>query len=191
MRTPELFSTFLKIGATGFGGQMPLIALIQEQVVERKGWLRPAEFSLGLTIGETLPGPIVVDLVAYIGYRLRGWRGAVVSTAGFILPAFLLMLVLSILYSRFGELPELSPAFKGVGAAVIALVISASYRMAGKTIKDWRGLLILGAAMGGRYFFQLDVVLILLGAGLLGLLLYRPTATANGRPPDPSPAGAR
>jgi chromate transporter len=170
----EIARVFLRVGAFGFGGQMPLVSLIQEAVMEHRHWLTADEFAIGLTIGEILPGPIVVDLVAYVGYRLRGWQGAFVATLTFVLPAFVLMLSLSVLYFQFGELPQLSSAFHGVGATVIALVFAASWRVGSRGIRDYRGVVILGLAMAARLLLNLDVVVVLLLAGVLGLILYRP-----------------
>lgn len=105
----ELAAVFVKVGATGFGGAMPMLAMIQEELVERRRWVSPEEFSEEVMVGQILPGPVVVDVTTQVGYRLRGWPGAVVSVISFILPSFVLMLALTILYLRYGEMPQHAP----------------------------------------------------------------------------------
>lgn len=173
MRHRDLISLFLKIGATGFGGVMPMLALVQEQVVERKKWLSAEEFANGLALAQILPGPIVVDTVAYVGYRLKGWLGAVAATVSFILPSFLLMLVFSIAYLRYGHVPNLAGAFKGIGAAVVALVLVAGYRMGKTAIKSAPSALLAAAGFAAVLWCKVDVALLVIAAGLIGVLVFR------------------
>jgi len=185
----SLFGVFLRIGATGFGGMPALLALIQDQLVERRKWVPLEEFKEGTAIGSILPGPIAVDTATYLGYRLRGWWGALLTTGGLILPPFLLMLGLSPFYLRYGQLPQWGGAFRGIGAAVVAVVIAACYRLGQSSLRSLRSLLIALGAFVGLTFFKMDAVLLILLCGGAGLLFCRP-ARESSQPAPPPPAAA-
>jgi chromate transporter len=169
----DLARVFLKVGATGFGGAMPMLAMVQGEVVERRRWVSQEEFGEAAMLGQILPGPVAVDAVVYLGYHLRGWPGAIISFVAFILPSFLLMLGLTLLYLSYGQMPQLAGALKGLGAAVVALIATAAYRMGKPALKDWRSAALLVAALLALVILQANVVLVVLLAGLAGLLLYR------------------
>jgi chromate transporter len=175
----DLARVFLKIGATGFGGAMPVLALVQGEVVGKRHWVTQEEFGEAVMLGQILPGPIAVDAVTHIGHRLRGWPGAVVSAVSFILPSFLLMLGLTMLYLQFGQMPQLSGTLRGLGSAVVALILAAAYRMAKPAIKDWQSAVILVVAMLALLVPRANVVLIVALAGLAGLLLFRRGPSAD------------
>src|SRR5207245_10592411 len=95
-----LFLSFLRIGSTAFGGFMALISVVQNEIVERKKLLTHSEMVDGISLATILPGPVAVNVVAYVGYKLRGGMGALVSAVGVILPAFILIVALSAAYFR-------------------------------------------------------------------------------------------
>ncbi len=102
---------YLRVGATAFG--FTILQQLKSLALGR-GWLTEEEFNEGLALVQLYPGPIMVDLTAYIGYKLRGVPGALLATMGFILPSFVLMLVLSALYFAVGNLPWVHPLFLGL-----------------------------------------------------------------------------
>jgi chromate transporter len=180
-----MLTVFFRVGATGFGGAMAMLGVIQVEAVQKRHWVTPQVFADGVTLGQVLPGPIAVDTVAYLGYRLHGWPGAILSVIAFILPSFLLVLALTLAYLQYGSLPQVSGVFKGIGAAVVALVLAAAYRMGTNAVKDlWSALLLVGAAVA-LAVFQVNIVLIVVVAGLAGFLLYRnapvPSSPGPGR----------
>lgn len=170
----HVFSVFLRIGMTGFGGAMALLAMVQEHAIERRKVASPEEFAEGVALGQLLPGPIVVDAVAYLGYRLRGVVGAVVAASALILPAFLIMLVLTPLYLAYGAVPQVAGAFKGISGAVVAIILAAVWRMGQKSITDVKSALVAAVAMAALVFLGAPAWLIVLLAGALGILLFRP-----------------
>jgi chromate transporter len=119
----RLFLTFLKLGATAFGGPA-MLAYMRIVVVEQQHWLAEEPFQAGVALCQTIPGATAMHMTAYVGFRLRGVAGAAVSFIGFGLPAFLLMLVLSALYVRLAGLPTAVAAFHGMQAIIIADVRS-------------------------------------------------------------------
>jgi chromate transporter len=132
----KIFFCFLKIGCVSFGGFMSLVSMIETQVVEKRKWLDAEDMLDGVALATLLPGPMAVNTVAYVGYRLRGGLGALVSSVAVLLPTVVFMLVLSDLYFRFGTLPQVERIFSGILPAVAAIVLSVCLKMAGKNLKN-------------------------------------------------------
>lgn len=129
----ELFGAFFRVGLTSFG-----MAILQnlKQMSLRRGFVSEAEIEEGLALVQLYPGPLMVDLVAYIGYRRRGPWGALAATAGMLAPATLLMLALSALYQRFGALPAVVAMLPGLGALVVGVVLNVTFDFAQKNLKN-------------------------------------------------------
>ncbi|MGI5835448.1 MAG: chromate transporter [Chloroflexota bacterium] len=169
----EMAGVLLKVGSTGFGGAMPMLALLQTEYVQKRRWVSQEEFDEAVVVGQIMPGPIAVDAITHMGYRLRGWPGAIVSWVSFILPSFLLMLALTLLYVQYGGIPQVSGVLKGLGAAVVAVILSAAWRMGKPHLKDIRSAILMAAALLALLLLQVNVVLLVIMAGLAGLALFR------------------
>lgn len=170
-----LFFTFLKIGASSWGGFMALISVVQKQVVDKDKKIENEALLDGISLASVLPGPIAFNVVTFVGYKLRGILGALASMAGILLPSFLLMLALSFLYIKFGNIPSFTHFFDGVLPAVSAIIISVAYTMAKKNISDIPQILIaftaaIVVAISKAYTSTLIIMLI---SGLAGFVLYR------------------
>src|SRR5256712_8139866 len=137
-----LFLSFLRIGSTAFGGFMALISVVQDEIVERKKLLTHNEMLDGISLATILPGPIAVNVVAYVGYKLRGGPGALVSAIGVILPSFILIVALSAAYFHWGQIPVVNKLFLGFIPAVTAIIVHAALGMARKTILGLPELII-------------------------------------------------
>jgi len=184
----SLFWTFLKIGATAFGGFMALISVVQNYVVERRRLLTHDEMLDGISLATILPGPIAFNVVAYVGYRLRGPRGALVTTLAVILPTYLFILVLSYGYFTWGEIPTVNKFFQGFIPAVTAIIAATVWNLGKKTLKGAPEAIIAVVACGlligvGGFFITLGIIL---ASGVVGYLLYhkprqRPPAADNGQ----------
>jgi chromate transporter len=168
--TGEVFLTFLHLGLTAFGG-LAMVEPIRRRVVA-KGWLSQGEFLDGVALCQVLPGATVVQLATYVGYRLRRVSGALGAAAGFILPAFGLMLLLSYLYFRFGDLPWVQSLSKGLGAVVIALLLQALWRLGQAVRRHWVDLIIALLTLAA-FWGRVNYLFVILAAGLLRLLLTR------------------
>lgn len=129
-----LFFTFLKIGSVAFGGFMSLISVIEDVIVKRRQLLEHRDILDGISLANLLPGPMAVNVVAFVGYRLRGGLGAVAAMTGVILPSFVLLLVLSYLYFNYSQVAGFNRVFQGFIPAVAAIVISVVWRLGRKTI---------------------------------------------------------
>lgn len=173
-KTPTLgglFLSFLKIGTVGFGGGLAVIAQIRTLVVRQRRWLSEQDFSSGFALSQTLPGTAAGNLATYVGLRLRGWRGAGVSIAGFILPSTLMMITLAVLYRHLRYLPDTDRLFHGLNAAVVALIIVTAWRMGRNTLsKPWQWLLAVFACVVVA-FFSATVLEVVLTAGLIGIFI--------------------
>jgi chromate transporter len=176
----RLAAVLLKVGATGFGGAMPMLALLHTEYVQKRRWVSQEEFDEAVMVGQIMPGPVVVDAVTHMGYRLRGWMGALVSVVSFILPSFLLMLALTLAYTNYGGIPQFAGIFKGLGAGVVAVIAAAAWRMGKPHLKDLRSAGLMLGALLALLLLQANVVLLVVLAGMAGLLLFR-------RPSDLSP----
>lgn len=170
MTLRTLAARFLRVGAMGFGGPMALVGLIHEQMVEKNQDVTEEDFSTGLALGQILPGPVAVDCAIYLGHRLRGLWGACVAAGTMILPPFLLMLVLTPMYLRYGRVPQVSGFFQGVGPAIIAIIIMAGYNMAQK-FKFSLGSALIAIVAGAGIVYKVSPVLLILLAGLAGIAL--------------------
>lgn len=176
-----LFLSFLKIGATSWGGFMALISVIQKELIEKKEVIKDKIIFDGISLAMVLPGPIAFNVVVYIGYYLKGVKGAIVSMLGILLPSFIFMLILSYLYIEYGQLPELENFFKGVLPAVVAIIVSVAINMARKNIKDAKQVVICVLAIGALLLVKSIFItfIIIVGGALLGYILYHNTIEEN------------
>ena len=173
VRLVQLAGVLLKVGATGFGGAMPMLALLHTEYVQKRRWVGQEEFDEAVMVGQIMPGPIAVDAVTHMGYRLRGWPGALISVVAFILPSFLLMLALTLAYLQYGGIPRVAGVFKGLGAGVVAVIAAAAWRMGRPHLADLRTAGLMLSALLALLLFQANVVLLVVLAGVAGMLLFR------------------
>ncbi len=162
--------TFLKIGTIGFGGGIGMLALIREILVRQKRWIDDSQLGVAVAMGQMLPGPFVSNYAEYIGYELHGLRGMAVAVVALLLPCFVLMTGLSFLYFRFGSVPTVERLFAGVQPVVVGILAWATFSISRTHVVNWRAGLI--AVVGfGALLLGVDVLLVVLGSGLLGILL--------------------
>ena len=131
----DLFFTFAKVGLFTFGGGYALIALIENVCVELKEWISHDEMMNVIVIAESTPGPIAINCATYVGYRQKGFAGAVVATLGMVLPSFLIIFLISSFLDNFLEIRWVAHAFKGVKLAVGILIFDAALKMMRKIPK--------------------------------------------------------
>ena len=124
-----LFFTFFKIGLFTFGGGYAMIALLEEEFIQRRKWLDKDEFLDMAAIAESTPGPVAINSATYLGYKLAGVPGAAASTVAVCLPSFLIIYAISLFFEQFTQLTVIANAFKGIQVCVIYLIFSAGVRM--------------------------------------------------------------
>lgn len=166
-----LFLSFLKIGTVGFGGGLAVIAQIRTLIVKERRWLTDQEFAEGFALAQSLPGTNAGNAATYIGLKLRGWRGACVSLAGFILPSTLMMILLAILYRHLRNLPDTDRLFHGLNAAVVALVVVTAWRMGRNTlVKRWQWVIAVLSCLAVA-LLDATVIEVVLAAGMIGIFI--------------------
>lgn len=179
-----IFLTFLKLGSTAFGGYMSLIAIVQRQMVGIDKKMKEEDLLDGISLVSVLPGPMAVNVVAYVGYRLKGLLGAFVAFMAIIIPSFLLVVFLSWLYFQYGNVPQVKSIFQGFLPMIIALIFTVALNMAKKQLKvnAQRVICVVSALLlmlvGGFWL----TILIFLISGVVGYFLFRekePTSTVK------------
>lgn len=124
-----LFFTFFKIGLFTFGGGYAMIALLEEEFIQRRKWLDKDEFLDMTAIAESTPGPVAINSATYLGYKLAKVPGAATATVAVCLPSFLIIYAISLFFEQFTQLTVIANAFKGIQVCVIYLIFSAGVRM--------------------------------------------------------------
>jgi len=125
---------FLRLGTIGFGGPIALAGHMQQDLVEHRRWVRKEDYLEGLALAQLAPGPLAAQLAIYLGYIRAGVLGATAVGVAFILPSFLMVLVLSAAYVRFGGLPWMQGMFYGIGAAVIGIIARSAFKLTKLTL---------------------------------------------------------
>ncbi|MBR6117270.1 MAG: chromate transporter [Paludibacteraceae bacterium] len=142
----QLFWTYLKIGTFTLGGGYAMLPLIQREVVDRKRWLDEEEFLNMIALAQTAPGLIAVNSAIFIGWRIGGWRGVCGAVLGAVLPSFLIILAIAMVFSDWKEQPAVEAVFKGIRPAVVALIAAPLFKMAKSAKIGWTTALIPIAA---------------------------------------------
>jgi len=166
----EIARVFAKVGTIGFGGGVGMLALIRQEVVEKRRWVDDAQLSVAVAMGQMLPGPFVSNYAEYIGYELRGMRGMVVAVIALLAPCFILMCGLSFLYFRFGSVPLVTKLFAGVQPVVVGILAWATWSIGKANIRTWQAV-IIGVIAAVALFLKADVLLVVVGCGVLGIVL--------------------
>lgn len=168
----ELFIVFFKIGCLGFGGPFALLALIEKEVVKQRKWITPEEFAQSTAIGTLTPGPIFFAAAVHIGYKLKGIKGAIITSVSSLLPAFLLTIVLAFFYIKVQSLPFIMGVTKGITSAVVGLLIIMTFRTGKSIIKDSFSLILAVFSFLALEFFKMNPVWVIIISGILGIIIY-------------------
>ncbi|MEZ5618105.1 MAG: chromate transporter [Rhodocyclaceae bacterium] len=164
----EAFKYWLKLGFISFGGPAGQIAIMHQELVERRRWISEHRYLHALNYCMLLPGPEAIQLAIYISWLLHGVKGAVVAGVLFFLPAFALLSLLAWVYLAFGDVPAVQGVFYGIKPAVVAVVLFAAWRIGSRSIRNEVLLGIAALAFVGIFFFRIDFPWIVLAAALLG-----------------------
>jgi chromate transporter len=183
----EALRFWSKLGWISFGGTAAHIAIMHDELVEKKRWISNGRFLHALSHCMVLPGPEAQQLAIYIGWKLHGRRGGVVAGTLFVLPSMLVLLALSVIYVKFGNLPWIAAMFNGLKPAVIALILIALQRVGTRALRSFVQCAVAAAAFIGMFFFDASLLLVMFGAVVLGIVLGR---LRPGFLHEPSEAGA-
>ncbi len=139
----SLFFSFLKIGAFTFGGGYAMVALLENEFVQKKKWLDKTEFLDIVAIAESTPGPVAINSATYIGYKNNGVPGSVAATLAVSLPSFVIIYIISLFFDAFIALEWVGYAFNGIQVCVVYLILSAGLRMLKDVKRDCGSMVIL------------------------------------------------
>jgi chromate transporter len=163
---------FLQLGALGFGGPVALAGFMHRDLVERRAWITEDDYRLGLALAQIMPGPLAAQLAIALGYFTHGLLGATAVGLAFVLPSLVVVLALSLAYVAYGGLWWMQALFYGIGAAVIAIIAIAAYRLARSTNRrDGLSWAIFGALAVVTVWAEAELAAFFVLAGLLTLLL--------------------
>lgn len=177
----ELFMTFAKIGSFTFGGGYAMLALLDHECVEKKGWITADEMMDITAIAESTPGPIAINCATYTGYKQRGIRGAIAATTGMVLPSFVIIFIISSFFENLLEYRIVANVFRGIRAAVAFLIIRAAVKMIRKMLKQPAGknMRIIFVSVFFVIIFTMNLIgvsfssiYLILAAGAAGFMLY-------------------
>lgn len=188
----ELVQVSARIGCLSFGGPVGQIALMHRELVEERAWVTEEQYLHALNLCHLLPGPEAQQLAIWIGWKLHGFKGGLAAGLLFVVPGALIILALSILYGYAAELSWFAAIFLGIKAAVLAIVVQALLRVAGRALNTPSKKLLALAAFLALFLFNLPFPAVVLGAGAIGTVIAatRPELFAlksNDRPPPSAP----
>ncbi len=170
-----LLAYFLQLGTFGFGGPIALVGYMQRDLVERRGWISKEEYGEGLALAQLAPGPLAAQLAIYLGWLRAGTLGGTLVAAAFILPSFVMVLVLSAVYVRYGGLAWMQGAFYGIGAAVIAIIGRSAWKLVRMTIGTDRLLAVLFAVSAlVTAWTESELVVVFVLCGVVAMLVNAP-----------------
>ena len=167
----QLFWIFFKIGAFTFGGGWSLIAVMEEELVEKKKWISHADVLDMLVISESTPGVIAVNMATSIGYRQRGFWGGAIATVGVVLPSFIIISALSFGIEALQSNLWYQSAFYGIQVGAIVLIANAFLKLFKQLDKNFVSYFVMMVAFALALFTNVNVIFVIIGGAILGILL--------------------
>ena len=173
----SLFLTMLKIGLFTFGGGYAMIALLENEFVEKKKWLKKDEFLDVAAIAESTPGPIAINAATYIGYKSAGIIGSIFATLGICIPSFIIIYAISLFFDAFLSLTLVAYAFKGIQICVVYLILTAGLKMLAHMKKNAFNIIIISITLICMVVFSLfavkfSTIFYIMISGACGVVVY-------------------
>lgn len=166
----ELFKSFLKIGAFTFGGGYAMIPLLEQEIVEKHGWIKEEDIVDIIAISESTPGVIAINFATYVGYKVSGFWGSLISTIGVALPSFIFIVLISIFLNAFQGNVYIQNFLMGIKVGVVVLLFKAVLKLSKSCNKDVFSIILAGIAFIISILFDLPVILMLLCGALIGII---------------------
>lgn len=168
----RLFFTFLKIGAFTFGGGYAMIPIIERELVHRYKYIKSEDFYDTLIICQSLPGVIAINFSVFIGLKMRGWKGALVSAVGVALPSFVIIITIAAFFFQYIENPYVEAFFKGVRVSVVALIFLAGFKLL-KQNRSYYSVFIASLTFALVATFNVHPFIIIVSMGLFGVIVAK------------------
>ena len=177
----KLFFVFALIGIMTFGGGYSVLPLVDDLIVKRYGWLSAEEIADIISISEMSPGPFSLNCASFVGMRTAGLPGALLATAGFVVPSLVIVLILSYFYSKYHTISQVKLVFAVLNAGVVGVLIASAVNLLRSTVFlgtfadgniDLPALLIFIAAFIAIYFFKTNPLLLIAASAVIGMVVY-------------------
>jgi len=168
----SLFKTFFKIGAFTFGGGYAMIPLIEEEIVDKKGWIEREEIMDLFAIAQSIPGAIAINTATLVGYKKAGKRGGICATFGVILPSFIIISIIAAFFASFAHLPLVHAIFMGINGAVVLLILKAALKMTRLAVVDVLSGLSMLMTVLMILFTSINPIIMILAGASIGLIRY-------------------
>lgn len=169
----ELFLIFLKVGAFTFGGGFAMLPIIQEEIVDKKGWIKEEDFINSLVVAQSSPGPIAINLSIYTGHAVAGIKGALVASLGSILPSFVIILVVVKYLYQYRNNQIVDSVFKGVTPAIAGLIVAAVYKLMKSGNMGMDKLLMGILTFVIILVFNITPIYLIIAGGLFSVIRYK------------------
>lgn len=170
--TLKLFLAFFKIGLFSFGGGYAMLPFMQKEVIEVHNWLTATDFLDILAIAQITPGPVAINTATFVGYQIKGILGSIAATTAVVLPSFIIVLLISLFFSKFKKSVVVKRIFKGLRPIILGLIASAAVDIGRGVFIDYKSVLISILIFYLMVFRKQDSILMIILAGVLGVLLY-------------------
>ena len=175
-----LFLVFIKIGAFTFGGGYAMIPMIQREVVDNRKWISADTILDIVAIAEMTPGPIAINAATFVGYKIKGVKGAIAATLGVVLPSFVIITVIALIYTSFKDNIYVERAFWGIRIGVLALLVKSLITMFIQCQKSIVGYVIMLLAFVLVAFFDVNVLAVIIISAIIGLV-YQEIGRSSGK----------
>ncbi len=170
-KVKEVIAVFFRLGCIAFGGPAAHIAMMEEEIIQKRKWISQQHFLDLIGVTNLIPGPNSTEMTMHCGYERAGWKGLIGAGFFFILPAVVITCIFAYIYKEYGKIPEIKSILYGIKPAVIAIILSASYKLGKKALKNWQ-LMVLGVLVIIAALMGMNEIFVLLGAGIIGGVLY-------------------
>ena len=170
----KLFLVFFKIGLFSFGGGYAILSLIQKDVVQTYGWVTTSEFTEIVALSQITPGPIAINSATYLGYTVtKNVWGSVITTLGVVLPSFIVISLILVFLNKFKESLVVKRGFRALRPVVLGLIFAAGLSLLDRdNFIDYKSVVIFAGSIFLALKYNLGVITLIIGSGLLGIVLY-------------------
>jgi len=169
----KMFLTFFKIGMFTLGGGYAMISLFEEEVVRKKKWIESEEFLDIIALAQSLPGALAVNSATYIGYRIFGFTGAVLGCLGILLPSFISILFVAMVFHQFQSEELVVKAFSGIRPAVVALILSSVVKLSANFSKTFFNLTLASLSVLAVALFDIHPIFVIIAAAIAGYFFFK------------------
>ena len=169
----QIFITFLKISPVTFGGGYAMIPMIEREIVEKRKWVQTRDITDIFAMAESVPGAIAINSATFVGYKVAGVKGAVAAMFGILLPAFVIVVLLSVFFLQVKGHPLVEAAFTAMRPTIVALITYAAYKIGKTALIDRTALILVVVTVVLMLTVHVHPVLLIAGGALAGILIVR------------------